>query len=81
MGKTTVRLYFAKNDFSGGDFLKKELEEGGFGVVPISCLSSEGADHPLPYVEVGGFILQGVAEICGYIHRNHLRKLNQKRSP
>lgn len=78
---TTVRLYFAKNDLSGGDFLKKRLEEGGFKVVPISCLSSEAANYSLPYVEVGGFILQGVTEICAYIHRDHLNKLNRKRSP
>lgn len=78
---TTVRLYFSKNDFKGGDFLKKRLEEGGFTVVPISCLSSGATNYPLPYVEVGGFILQGVTEICAYIHRDHLNKLNKKRCP
>ena len=78
---TTVRLYFDKNDSAVGNFLKKRLEEGGFEVVPISCLSAEAVDHSLPYVEVGGFILYGVAEICGYIHKNHLNRLKQRRSP
>ncbi|MEK7149136.1 MAG: hypothetical protein AAB796_01915 [Patescibacteria group bacterium] len=77
MGKT-IRLYFAKSNFVRGDFLKKRLEEGGFEVVLISCLSAEAADHPLPYIEIDEKVIQGMAAICGYAHKEYLDQLEKK---